>query len=327
MRSFVTPKFTITARTLELVASVSEKIGAVNALFLNKIPEKTKSEYLINSVYSTLVLDDVIINKSFISKILSSNSADNSNNDDLEFIALQNTVAAYKNIGHWHPYSLSSLLSAHESLMEGISKTAGKIRTESVGLKLYRNKIQTAPDPGKLEYLLENLFSYVKTSRDLLLIRCCVFYYELMFIRPFDTGNGRMARLWFKVLLNEYNSVLGSISLESLMLAQKQAMHDVLSRCIRSGKSTLFIEFVLGIIDSALGNLLKEPAPVITVEDRIRAFQNNFVPEIFSRKDYMQFFKNISTATASRDLQFATENGIINKTGDKNQAVYRFRVK
>jgi len=48
---------------------------------------------------------------------------------------------------------------------------------------------------------------------------------------------------------------------------------------------------------------------------------------MFTRKEYLQFFKNISTATASRDLQTATDQGIIHKTGDKNQTVYRFRTK
>ncbi|MPM13612.1 hypothetical protein SDC9_59970 [bioreactor metagenome] len=192
---------------------------------------------------------------------------------------------------------------------------------------MYRKKISTAPDPKQIEPLLENLFSYVKTSRDLLLVRSCVFYYELSFIHPFSAGNGRLARLWLRVLLNEYNSVFGSLAFEPLMLEQKQQLHDVLSRCTRSGKSTLFIEFMLGLIDNALGKLLLERAPVISADDRIRAFQNAFTLEIFTRKDYIQYFKNISTATASRDLQTATDQGIINKTGDKNQTVYRFRVK
>jgi Fic family protein len=36
-------------------------------------------------------------------------------------------------------------------------------------------------------------------------------------------------------------------------------------------------------------------------------------------------FREISPATASRDLKFAVENGLIEKTGDKNTTIYRFK--
>jgi len=324
MKSFTAPSFTITARMLELVASVSEKSGAINALFLNKIPEDVHRKNQRESIISSLLIDGSNLTKVQMESAFSEISADNT---DKETAEIKNAALAYEKIGQWHPYSYSSFCAAHRTLMEGLSGTAGELRTDVVGIKLYRKKIQTAPDPKQLESLLENLFSYVKTSRDLLLVRSCVFYYEISFIHPFDQGNGRLARLWLKVLLNEYNPVFGSLALESLMLAQKQPLHDVLSRCTRSGKSTLFIEFMLGLIDEALGKLLQQRPPVISADDRITAFRNGYTQEIFTRRDYIQFFRNISTATASRDLQTATEDGIIHKTGDKNQTVYRFRTK
>ncbi|HBG70755.1 MAG: hypothetical protein A2W93_04395 [Bacteroidetes bacterium GWF2_43_63] len=324
MKLFTAPSFTITARILELVASLSEKSGAINALFLNKIPQNIHEENRIESIISSLLLDGSNLTRAQMDRVLSENFADNDNKD---FLEISNAAMAYEKIGQWHPYSYSSFCAAHQMLMDGLSDTAGELRTDTVGIKMYRKKIMTAPDPKQLESLLENLFSYVKTSRDLLLVRSCVFYYEISFIHPFDQGNGRLARLWLKVLLNEYNPVFGSIAIESFMLAQKQQLHDVLSRCTRSGKSTLFIEFMLSLIDEALGKLLLERPPVISSDDRIHAFRNSFTHEMFTRKDYIQFFRNISTATASRDLQSATEAGTIHKTGDKNQTIYRFRAK
>jgi len=44
----------------------------------------------------------------------------------------------------------------------------------------------------------------------------------------------------------------------------------------------------------------------------------------FTRKDYMEIFRTISGATASRDLRKGVEEGRFVKTGDKNSTVYAF---
>ncbi len=48
----------------------------------------------------------------------------------------------------------------------------------------------------------------------------------------------------------------------------------------------------------------------------------NFVYSIFFRKDYLNFHKGLSRATASRDLNTAVESGLLKRTGDKAQARY-----
>lgn len=45
----------------------------------------------------------------------------------------------------------------------------------------------------------------------------------------------------------------------------------------------------------------------------------------FSRKAYCNLFKNISTATASRDLKSGLEQGFLLKSGDKRTTVYQFK--
>ena len=66
-------------------------------------------------------------------------------------------------------------------LMQGLTDAPGEFRTEQVELKLYRKKISVAPDAKMVLPLMDNLFSYVKTSRDLLLIVTnCVYYNMLM---------------------------------------------------------------------------------------------------------------------------------------------------
>ena len=61
---------------------------------------------------------------------------------------------------------------------------------------------------------------------------------------------------------------------------------------------------------------------VMTVEDRLTYFSEVCEPE-FSRKDYMSIFKEISSATASRDLKQGVELGLFEKEGDKTKTIYR----
>lgn len=60
------------------------------------------------------------------------------------------------------------------------------------------------------------------------------------------------------------------------------------------------------------------------VEDRIALFQEKIGVKKFSRKDYLQRFKNISAPTASRDLRWGVEQGILEKEGEHRLVEYRF---
>jgi Fic family protein len=90
------------------------------------------------------------------------------------------------------------------------------------------------------------------------------------------------------------------------------------------GESTFFIEFMLEIILDSLESLLKTQNVALTNSDRIEIFKTLIKDEYFTRKDYLRNFKKISQATASRDLQFAVENKILKKFGDKNTTKYKF---
>ena len=47
--------------------------------------------------------------------------------------------------------------------------------------------------------------------------------------------------------------------------------------------------------------------------------------EYFTRKEYLMNFREISTATASRDLKFAVDKGLMEKIGEKNTSRYRYK--
>ncbi|MFW5878139.1 MAG: hypothetical protein ACOCUP_03385 [bacterium] len=59
--------------------------------------------------------------------------------------------------------------------------------------------------------------------------------------------------------------------------------------------------------------------------ERIEIFRNHIGDSGFSCKDYFRQNKDLSPATASRDLRDAAEKAILVKSGDKRTAKYRYK--
>ena len=166
----------------------------------------------------------------------------------------------------------------------------------------------------------------MKSNRDVpWIIKACVFHYELEFIHPFQDGNGRIGRLWQQLLLMKENPIFEFISVESIVKLSQDKYYEILSQCDSEGESTSFIEFSLDTILVALKTYIDSTSSqVMDFRARLEYAKGFVGNKWFFRKDYVKFLKNISTATASRDLQRGAEEGIISKEGDINQSRYRF---
>ena len=100
------------------------------------------------------------------------------------------------------PYSVEDLLTAHKIMTQGLVDEAGMFRTRPVGIVDNEGHVlHFGTLPQYVPDLVMELLGWVKNSDVHILIRSCVFHYELELIHPFADGSGRIGRLWHTLLL------------------------------------------------------------------------------------------------------------------------------
>jgi Fic family protein len=315
------PPYDITNRILELISLISEQIGEIKAARLTKPPTELRRRNRIKTIQSSLEIEGNTLTVEQITDLIDNKRVWAPEKDILE---VKNAIQVYSNLDAYKVYKLESLCKAHKLLMKGLIDHPGQFRKTPVGIIKGEDVAHIAP-PGEMVYpLMKDLFDYLKNDKSLLLIKSCVFHYEFEFIHPFIDGNGRMGRLWQTLILRAYSRVFEFLPIETLVKEKQQEYYEVLERSDKQGSSTGFIEFMLNIIHQALDDLLRSQNITVTEMDRMNLFQDLIGDQEFSRQDYLRYNKDISSATASRDLKSAVHNGKLMKSGDKRLTRYRF---
>lgn len=313
------PPYELTPQILRYIASISEKIGAINANYLDKPSPQLRKTNQIKTIHSSLKIEGNLLTEEQVTDIIENKRVFGPEKDIIE---VKNAIDVYTKIRSFKSKSLQSFLSAHKFLMSDLIDNPGKLRTASVGVFKGSEISHLAPPAQNVPHLMNDLFKYLKESDDPELIKSSVFHYEVEFIHPFLDGNGRIGRLWQSVILIERYPVFEFIPFETLIMKTQDDYYNTLESCDREGNSTLFIEYMLKVVDQSLDELLQFRNKTMAEKDRLEYFISLGINE-FSRMDYMNVFKDISTSTASRDLKKGVADKIFKKTGDKNKTRYK----
>jgi Fic family protein len=315
------PPYSITPVILSLISTISEKLGAINANHLQAPRTELRKANQIKTIHSTLEIEGNTLSIEQVTAVIENKRVIAPQKDILE---VKNAIKVYDAFQSFNALSLPSFLKAHALLMKGLIPMPGKFRNAGAGIVKGSKLTHLAPKANMVKALMNDLLSYLKNDKDLLLIKSCVFHYELEFIHPFVDGNGRMGRLWQSVILKELNPIFVFLPVELIIKQRQSEYYKVLEKSDKLGNSTLFIEFILAAIDEALSMQVNQRRAPVTSEERIKIFREQVGKNEFSRKDYLGYFKEISAPTASRDLKSAVEQKIIKRRGDKRTAVYNF---
>jgi Fic family protein len=315
------PPFSLTPKILNQVSMIERLIGQLESIDQPKPQPELRKSSRVKTLYGSLAIEGNTLDIDQITAILDGKKVIAPKDEITEIL---NANEVYERLTKFDVHNQKHLLKAHGIMMKGILSNAGKWRSGNVGIFKDSKISHMAPPAKNVPFLMDDLFTFLKSDTHPLIMGC-VFHYEFEFIHPFKDGNGRIGRFWHSLLLFHYHQVFEYIPVESIIKKHQQAYYHALEKSDKAGNSTLFIEFSLGMILLSLEEFLAVFRPTkATAEDRLINAKAHFGTREFSRKEYLELHKKISTATASRDLKVGTDQGLLSMKGDRATSKYHF---
>lgn len=312
--------YTLHARILGLLASISERLGEVNAAHLHHPSPVLRKAYRVSTIHATLALEGNPLEPRPIADLLDGQAPPAADTAALEVV---NTQRLYDLLPQLDPFLAQDLRYAHGELMHGLALDAGSYRTGPMEV-VYDDHVGTRKASAEnIPSLVEELLHFAENDDAPPLITSCVLHYGLVQLRPFSAGNGRIARLWQKRMLMRQWPVFSFLPLEAFIQNSRPAYYASMEYADRQGDCGGFITYMMERIDEALHELLTGPRPVRSARERVALFLYEKERPRFSRRDYRRTFPELSTATASRDLAEAVTAGTLEMTGTGRTAWYR----
>ena len=307
------PPFEITMSILEQVAEIAELVGRISVsstLSTNPMLRRTNR---IRSVYSSLAIEQNTLSLEQVTAVLNGKRVLAPPKDIAE---VKNAYEIYEMMDSLDPYSVEDLLNAHAVMTRGLTEESGCFRTGSVGVVDQNGNILhfgALPDyaPG----LTKELLNWVKNCEIHMLIKSCVFHYELELIHPFADGNGRMGRLWHTMLLTRWKPVFAWLPVESMIHDRQEQYYAAINQSNFDGESTAFIEFMLTAIRDTLAEAVQVSGASGMGEDEMRWLRiERFLKKngSIANADVREMF-GVSSATANRILSRLADDGRIKK--------------
>jgi Fic family protein len=314
------PPYEITNKILSLYGQITEALGICQSILLVKPEAKLRKQNRIKTIHSSLAIEGNTLNIEHVTAIIENTHVVGPKKDILE---VQNAIKAYDQLNDYKPKQLKDFLKAHYVLMNGLVNNPGKLRKSQVGILKGKEVSHIAPGYDMVPGLMNDLFEYLKNDTDLEIIKSCVFHYEMEFIHPFEDGNGRMGRYWQTRLLMNVNPIFEFVPIEKVIRDNQEEYYKVLETSDSSGTSTVFIEFMLNVINKSLRETIAESTPTTSDYAKRIEYALSQLHDWFDRKEYLSICKGISTATASRDIKQLLQDGLIESSGSGRMMKYR----
>lgn len=330
MENYILP-FTITNVMLEYISSIMEKIGKLNNYTnLDKMP-KLRRNNRIKSIHSSLAIEANSLSFDQVKDVISGKTVLGPQKEIQEVL---NAYKAYEMIREVNPYSITDLKKIHVVMTYKTVLQSGIFRNGDEGVfDENGNCIHVCPPPEQVDYLMKQLFSWMKKNKDKVhpLILSSVFHYEFVFIHPFSDGNGRTARLWQNIILTNWKNFFEYLPIESQIKKYQNEYYKAISNCNKNANSNEFIEFILKMIDEVLNELVSSSnlpltEKIININKLLNVMEYN-VPLTATEIMEKLGIKSKETLRSSY-LEPAIQEGLVeltipDKPTSKNQMYYK----
>ena len=193
------PPFQITNKIIDDVAEISELTGRLSAHdHLSSNPNLRRTNR-IRTIHGSLAIEQNTLSLEQVTAVLNGKHILAPPKDIAE---VKNAYEIYERLDELDPYSVDDLLTAHGIMTRGLVEESGMFRTRPVGIVDQEGHVlHFGTLPQYVPDLVMELLDWAKSSDLHMLIRSCVFHYELELIHPFADGNGRVGRLWHSLFL------------------------------------------------------------------------------------------------------------------------------
>ena len=238
-----------TSKIINLSTEIGRLLGIVDSTYLRKPQRALRKENRIKSIQSSLEIEGNTLSIDQVTTLFNNQRVLGPSKDIME---VKNAIDVYNQLDQFDPFHIDSYLCSHELLMKGLVEKPGQFRTKSVGIFKGDQIAHMAPPAWNVNHLMKELFEYLSNGEDNLIIKSCVFHYEMEFIHPFMDGNGRMGRLWQTIVLMQANPVFAYLTIEEEVRNTQEEYYSKLSISDKQGVSTVFVEYMLRIISRSL---------------------------------------------------------------------------
>ena len=309
------PPFEITQSILIHATEISEMVGALSTSRLSASPVLRRTNR-IRTIQGTLAIEQNTLSIEQVTAVLGGKRVLAPPKDIAE---VRNAYAVYEALNEFDPYSVDSLLTAHATMMHGLIDDAGLFRSGAVGVvDQSGNILHIGTLPRYVPESVERLLTWVKESDLPMVIKSCVFHYEFELIHPFSDGNGRMGRLWHTLLLTTWNPLFAWLPVESIIHDRQQEYYHAINSSNAAGESTVFVEFMLSAIKTALSEAsgIKEKPLGKNAQNAI--LRQHFIRNYLLEHSYIMNADvcegiGVSSATANRILVDLWHDGILER--------------
>lgn len=322
------PPFEITNQMIGYVAEIAELVGKLSAVFsLSANPTLLRSNR-IRTIHGSLAIEQNTLSLEQVTAVLNGKHVLAPPKDIAE---VKNAYEIYERLDELDPYSVDDLLTAHGIMTRGLVEESGVFRSRPVGVVDNEgNVLHFGTLPQYVPDLVMELLDWAKASEVHMLIRSCVFHYELELIHPFADGNGRVGRLWHTLLLSKWNSAFAWLPVESIIHDRQQEYYAAINASNDAGESTVFIEFMLTAIKASLIGAINtsdemSDGPMDKAAMRWRQIEKFLETHEFIMNADVRILCNVSAATANRILVGLAVEGKLFKCRENRHWAYRLK--
>ena len=299
------PPFEITNQMIDYVAEIAELVGKLSAVSSLSANPTLRRSNRIRTIHGSLAIEQNTLSLEQVTAVLNGKHVLAPPKDIAE---VKNAYEIYERLDELDPYSVDDLLTAHGIMTRWLVEESGVFRSRPVGVVDSEGHVlHFGTLPQYVPDLVMELLDWTKTSEVHMLIRSCVFHYELELIHPFADGNGRVGRLWHTLLLSKWNPAFAWLPVESIIHDWQQEYYEAINASNDAGESTVFIEFMLSAIKALLIEAINTSNEMSNRKMDKATLRWNKIQEFLKTHDYImnadvRELCGVSAATANRIL-------------------------